>query len=996
MICVLTWNRISSPLMGRVKWLTWLLLLPGILTAGDYWQQEVHYDMDVTLDTAAHTVGGTSIITYINHSPDTLDRVYLHLYPNAFQEGSVKYQEYIRRYGRMGRAARFMDMDKFSSYFSWVDVDSFQITQHGVVIARKYRIDDTILSALLEEPLLPGDSLTIEMEWVHHIGEQIERAGRVGKQYNLAQWYPKLVVYDEKGWHNVPFHAEGEFYGEFATFDVTMRVPSGYVIGATGVVVQGDPGWEQVRVDTSRDFDEWLKEYRENKTATDTTDTMRVVTFHAERVHDFAWITSPTFLYEHGSWEGIDIHVLFNEKNGKKWSKKVVERSERAIAWLSTQFGRYPYPQVTTTDRLSGGGMEYPMLVMNGSESEGLIVHEIGHIWFYGILGNNEVDEAWLDEGFTTFQTTWYLVNRYGPEGFDKENTPWYTSFQKKHWRFTSSWDRSQWSAVRYITSGHDEPIARSSYLFKNSVSYRQNAYTKPSLMLNELRYVLGDSLFLVGMRAYFRQWQLKHTNERRFITAMETTTNQDLDWFFNPWLHDTRTLDYAITRWKSEKNSEGDWTVTAHISQRGDRKLPLLLETELKDGTKQRTWWRQQVWKFEDDITYNVPEKPITLRLDPDGMTLDVDRRNDIRGRRSPQVVFRWPGMYYSPRQQPIVFWSPLLYYHELDGFLPGLWLTREYGPWVATNLKLNYGLKSHKLWWQVNGWRRPVHHQPPLWFYYNLYDQGSLRGGSAFLRRNWSPHYGLPPNFRVDLGFYTNNAVDTSRTDLYDPGLTTFAYGRLRMNYRAHVLTMEWGLTPAGLSDWDFSRLVATFRTEWTKSKWGLRARFIGGKLFLSERSVIPAQELFTVEGAGSGDLFSRPYLRDESSFYGITELRSRYHVSGDANLRGFLGRGLSGAQAVTATSVEGSFFTSPFSVNLELTSFVDGGVVWGDQYFTDQRGLQPYPLLDAGVGLRLKKNFSGYHFFLRFDLPFYLNENGKQEIDLNNWQFSLEQGL
>jgi hypothetical protein len=175
--------------------------------------------MDVKLDTAAHTISGHSTIKYVNHSPDILDRIHINLYANSFQEGTVKHREYLAGLGRASRGTKFKKgMDP---YFSQYDITNFTINQNDVALADSFRIDDTILTSKLAMALASGDSLVIELDWVHHVGEFAERAGRIGEQYNFAHWYPKMVVYDENGWFDEPFHAEGEFYGEFGTFDVT-------------------------------------------------------------------------------------------------------------------------------------------------------------------------------------------------------------------------------------------------------------------------------------------------------------------------------------------------------------------------------------------------------------------------------------------------------------------------------------------------------------------------------------------------------------------------------------------------------------------------------------------------------------------------------------------------------------------------------------------------------------------------------------------------------
>ena len=965
-------------------------LLTANLIAEEYWQQFVQYSMSVKLDTSEHTIGGHSTITYKNNSPDTLHHFYLNLYANAFQEGTVKHREYLAGLGRASRGARFKKgMDP---YFSNYDISDFIIVTNGNTITDTFNIDDTILSAKLSKGLAPGSSMTIDLDWTQHVGKFSERAGRVGDQYNFAQWYPRVVVYDENGWFNEPFHAEGEFYGEFGTYDVTMDVPKGYIIGSTGTVTSGDPGWEEVQVDTSQKFSKWLKEFKTNRIKYDV-DERRVVSFYAENVHDFAWVTTPNFLYEGGEWNGIAVHALFNQKNGKKWTKKAVARTERAIEWLSTKFGMYPYPQVTNTDRLAGGGMEYPMLVMDGSESEGLILHEVGHIWFYGILGNNEVREAWMDEGFTSFQTRWYMMDRYGEHGFDLSASR-YKDWQKKYWKFGNSLGNTQWGMINFMDSGQDEPISRSTYMFKGSRAAGANAYTKPSLMLDELKYILGEETFTKAMQEYYRRWNLKHTNEKRFIDAMEDVSGKDLDWFFRPWLHDTRLLDYGINNWKRNQKADDTWDITLNIERHGNRDMPQLIETTLEDGSKHQIWWKNHKFRVKDTFTYNVPKKPIYATLDPDAQTMDIDFRNNFTGRMTSETMFYKPGMRYLPRNKYVVQYHPTLHYLDKDGYLPGFRYKSSYGMLDYFESDLNVGLETKETFYKIAGWtKRP--HKSIDQINYHIFDFRGVRGSGLTLTKEIDRNNSVNGLKRMNFGFYENQVKDTSRTHLYDNGRMIVASTKIHSIFSKIKNEIIFDFTPFKASDWSFSRIVLTNSFDERLGFFGARFRQIYGQIW-SNQNEAPLQERFNVEGAGSGDLYQKSYLRDNTSFYGNKEFFGRYHLPGDANLRAFGNQGLSGVEQVFAITFEGFLSKSIAGINFELAGFIDQGTLTGSKFVVGDKGFNNSTLVDYGIGLRISTSIYGQPIYLRFDKPLDAKIDGNSIEKMNEWVFSFQKSI
>ena len=362
-----------------------------------YWQQEVRYVIDVRLDEATGSLSGAETITYINRSPDSLTEFYLHLYLNAFRPGS----RWADRDSVEGRR-RFNDLGDPEHAFERLR----RGTIDGVAVSPEYPYapDSTVVRFALPRRLAPGDSMEVALEWDARPSTTPRRQGRRGRRFDFAQWYPRVVAYDRDGWQAHPLYPAGEFYGEFASYDVMFDLLDDQVIAATGVPLEGDPGWERAKGDSDLQIDYQADWYRTSPASSvsrcDTVEGGRkCVRFYAEDVHHFAWSVNPEYIYEEGGINDIVVRVLYLPGEEGTWGNGVaVGRTEEALRWLDGVFGPYPWPQLTNLHRIEGGGTEFPMVIMDGSASLGLILHESAHQYAMGILANNEWKQGFLDE----------------------------------------------------------------------------------------------------------------------------------------------------------------------------------------------------------------------------------------------------------------------------------------------------------------------------------------------------------------------------------------------------------------------------------------------------------------------------------------------------------------------------------------------------------------------------------------------------------------------
>jgi hypothetical protein len=987
---------------------------PKSLSAEEtYWQQFVHYTINVTLLPVDHALTGEETIVYKNNSPDTLYKFFLHLYPNAFRNNE----------SIAGREARhfYQRLLKRSEDAGYLEIESFRIlssaAQTKAVTA--FHINDTILAADLPEPLPPGREVTVELSFYLKIRKFADRAGYRDFQYDFAQWYPKVCVYDDTGWNAEPFHSEGEFYGEFGTFDVTINVPYEYVVGATGVVVEGDPGWERVKVDTSLSPQAWRAAFKKIKdaVAAESQDgKIRTVKFHAEQVHDFAWVASPDFLYERGEWGGIPIHVLYRSYAKYRWSKVVTQRGARALQWLSEKFGRYPYPQLTIAHGLLGGGMEYPMLVMNANEGEGLILHEVGHIYFYGIFANNEWKEAWLDEGFTTFQTRWYMETRYGPAGFDRQTEWRRATWLQKHRPRNTRREGDRQQTIAYLTSGHNEPISRYAHQFNEALSYRRNVYDKAAFFYDMLKYVVGDSTFDEICREYFNRWALKHVNETRFKKVCEDVSGQKLDWFFHQWLHDSVTVDYGLGKVRKRKTEDGWQTeVEIHRKARGIMPVEVALITQSGETAIQR-------WDGKEEfgtVLFKTANRPANVVLDPGDRILDKSRLNN--GPLKFKFLFEYPNIAYSPRDTYVITWRPSVWYNEVDKLRIGGRIKGNYGWSRNAYLGTWYGMDSQELdvCFRYSNPINPL--GPGARGSFSVQKMEGRLEVDAHLSLVKGKYLQLPPQHQFWIGFNHSRLLKSGERYVireydqkenlslasWERGNVNNVYFRYMVNPRGVIwfsnLTMgfdvvaeDWG------SDFNYHRMFSEVKFWFPENDQGLFLRFFASKIFSSADT--PIQDLIFLDGASPRERFQRFYLRSD----GALPAELHYHLPGGGNLRGFYNQPIIGDQIL---ALNGEFRknllprTPPRPASRSILRSA-GLAVFADLASMEFQDSRHRLFADAGFGFRLQALLpdewytiftGGRDVTVRLDFPIWVNEPLPDENAVRfRWVFGFEQAF
>ncbi len=579
------------------------------------WQQGVTYHIEARLDEAREVLRGRARFIYVNRSPHTLIRLYFHQHLNAFRPNSA--------WARAERRPQYDFQalaDPDHAFERLLAVRSLPAGAGGSdIVGRDLRAsypgapDSTVVEIRLLDPLQPGEAVTLELDWLARPSTLCRRQCRSGRHYDFAQWYPRIAPYDAGGWAAHALYPQGEFYGEFGTYDVTLDLAADQVVGATGVVLAGDPGWEP-RSDPAAWGLRPGAAPRLGLLPVSPAAGRKRVRFYAERVHHFAWTASPDYVHEGGEVaptperpRPVALHVLYRPGDEPEWAEgQALERTRWALEWLEGIFGPYPWPQLTNVHRLEGGGTEFPMLLMDGSANPGLIMHETAHQYAHGILANNEWKEAWLDEGFASFLTTWAF----------QEGQP-------------DVWRRTRDGMAETEARGFRQPIATVSEEFESFALYGYMAYTRGSFFFRMLWGLLGDETFRATLRELFARHALAHVTEGDLRRVAEEVSGRDLAWFFEQWLHTTATLDYGISAATTERTEDG-WRTRIEVVRRGEAWMPVTLDV----GGERRTLSSREPVQMVEVVT---PDRPAEALLDPEGWVLDSDPSNDRRAIEAP-----------------------------------------------------------------------------------------------------------------------------------------------------------------------------------------------------------------------------------------------------------------------------------------------------------------------------------------------------------------------
>ncbi|WP_421805014.1 M1 family metallopeptidase [Flagellimonas sp.] len=587
-----------------------------------YWQQHVDYTMDVNMDVETYQYTGTQKLVYTNNSPDQLDRVFYHLYYNAFQPGSemdIRLQNIKDPDKRMMEDGKSRIASLSESEMGYLHATS--LTQDGEPVT--FTEEGTILVVNLAQPIPPGGKTTFDMTFEGQVPLQIRRSGRNSREnvaLSMSQWYPKLSEYDFEGWHPNPYIAR-EFHGVWGDFDVKITLDKDYTVGGSGYLQNPQEighGYEApgTKVKTKGKTLTWH--------------------FKAPNVHDFMWAADPEYIHDTYEMEdGPTLHFFYkdNPEFNENW-KKLQPKTAAAMKFFSDNVGKYPYEQYSVVQG-GDGGMEYAMSTLITGEREfgslvGVMVHEMAHSWFQHVLATNESEHEWMDEGFTSFISS-LCMNQIMEQ--NKEN-PFEGSYRGYY---------------ALVNSGLEMPQATHADRYTTNFAYGVSAYSKGSIFLSQLGYVIGQDKLMETIQKYFEDFKFKHPVPNDIKRTAEKVSGMELNWYLKDWTQTTNTIDYGI------KSVEADGESTKVTMERiGEMPMPLDILVVGKDGTQQtyyvplrmmfgekdnpypnlkRTVLEDWPWAYPTyEFTLDMPlENVQAIMIDPSQLMADVNGENNV-----------------------------------------------------------------------------------------------------------------------------------------------------------------------------------------------------------------------------------------------------------------------------------------------------------------------------------------------------------------------------
>lgn len=611
-----------------------VLLCTTIATAQSegYWQQKVDYKMEISMDVKTYQYNGKQELRYTNNSQDTLRRVYYHLYNNAFQPGSemdARIQSIADPDARMVDKIKKGDDSEINesrvaklkpNEIGFLRISNFK--QDGLLA--KTKEVGTILEVDLNQPLFPGKSTLLTLDFNGQVPLQIRRSGRNNKEgieLSMAQWYPKMAEFDYEGWHADPYISR-EFHGVWGNFDVKITIDKNYVLGGTGYL---------------QNANEIGHGYQDDGVTVSVPKKQKTLTWHflAPNVHDFTWAADKEYLHDKlMTDEGVLLHFLYknNPKIIDTW-KKAQPFTAKILTYYNNLVGKYPYQQYSVIQG-GDGGMEYAMCTLVLGEGElngfvGLIAHEFGHSWFQHVLANNESKHSWMDEGFTSFIED-SVMNELATK---KSSNPYSGAYK---------------SYIDLANSGKEQPLSTHADRFDFNKCYSTSAYSKGEVFLAQLIYLIGRENLSKTLKRYYTDFKFKHPTPNDIKRTAERVSGANLDWYLNDWTQTTNTIDYAIKEVSTKENS----TVIT-LERIGRIPMPIDMIVEYTDGSRESFYIPLRMMSFEKEnpysnlkrtviadwawafptYNYSLPTTKTVKRiiLDPSGLMADVNRANNI-----------------------------------------------------------------------------------------------------------------------------------------------------------------------------------------------------------------------------------------------------------------------------------------------------------------------------------------------------------------------------